>query len=45
MDAGVYLVFRGDGVAAVAPDLAVLAGSAAAFGLVAARRPRRALTT
>jgi ABC-2 type transport system permease protein len=44
MDAWGDLIFGGDGVARIAPDLGVLAGFAAAFGLLAAWRLRRALT-
>jgi ABC-2 type transport system permease protein len=45
MDAWIGLVFDGDGVGAIAGDLAVLAGFAAVLGLLASRRLRRALTT
>jgi len=45
MDAWIELVFDGDGVGAIAGDLAVLAGFAAVLGLLASRRLRRALTT
>jgi linearmycin/streptolysin S transport system permease protein len=45
MDAWIGLVFDGDGVRAIAGDLAVLAGFAAVLGLLASRRLRRALTT
>lgn len=45
MDAWIRLVFEHEGLAAIAPQLAVLAGFAAALGLAAAWRLRRALTT
>jgi ABC-2 type transport system permease protein len=45
MDAWMGLVFDGDGVAGIAVDLAVLAGFAAALGLLATWRLRRALTS
>ncbi|MGH9193438.1 MAG: ABC transporter permease [Acidimicrobiales bacterium] len=44
MDAWVKLVFDGDGVGAIVPQLAVLAGFAAVLGVSAARRLRTALT-
>ena len=45
MDAWIRLVFEHEGLAAIAPQLAVLAGFAGALGLAAAWRLRRALTT
>jgi ABC-2 type transport system permease protein len=44
MDAWIKLVFDGDGVGAILPQLAVLAGFAVVLGLAAARRLRTALT-
>ncbi|MGH9228082.1 MAG: ABC transporter permease [Acidimicrobiales bacterium] len=45
MDAWITLVFDGDGVGAIVPQLAVLAGFAVALGVSAARRLRTALTS
>jgi ABC-2 type transport system permease protein len=45
MDGWIELVFDGEGVAAIVPELAVLAGFAVVLGLLAARRLRTALTT
>jgi ABC-2 type transport system permease protein len=44
MDASIALIFDGEGVGAVAGDLAVLAAYAVVLGLLARRRLRRALT-
>jgi ABC-2 type transport system permease protein len=44
MDAWIKLVFDGDGVDAILPQLAVLAGFGAVLGVAAARRLRAALT-
>jgi ABC-2 type transport system permease protein len=44
MDAWIKLVFDGDGVDAILPQLAVLAGFGAVLGVAAARRLRTALT-
>jgi ABC-2 type transport system permease protein len=45
MDAWIGLIFDGEGVAGIAPQLAALAGFALVLGLAARRRLRRALTT
>jgi ABC-2 type transport system permease protein len=45
MDAWIALIFDGEGVAGIAPQLAVLAGFALVLGLFARHRLRRALTT
>jgi ABC-2 type transport system permease protein len=45
MDAWIALIFEGEGVGAIAGELAVLAGYAVVLGLVARGRLRRALTT
>ena len=45
MDAWIKLVFAGDSVAAIVPQLAVLAAFAAVLGVFAARRLRTALTS
>jgi ABC-2 type transport system permease protein len=45
MDAWIKLVFDGDGLGAILPQLAVLAGFAALLGVSAARRLRAALTS
>jgi ABC-2 type transport system permease protein len=45
MDAWIRLVFEGDGVAGILPQLAVLIGFAVVIGAVAARRLRSVLTS
>jgi ABC-2 type transport system permease protein len=45
MDGWIGLIFDGEGVAGIAPQLAVLAGFAVVLGLAARRRLRRALTS
>jgi ABC-2 type transport system permease protein len=45
MDAWIGLIFEGDGVGAIAPQLAVLAAFAVGLALLARHRLRRALTT
>jgi ABC-2 type transport system permease protein len=45
MDAWTKLIFDGDGVAGIVPQLAVLTGFAAVLGLAAARRLRSVLTS
>jgi ABC-2 type transport system permease protein len=45
MDAWTKLIFDGDSVAGIVPQLAVLTGFAAVLGLAAARRLRSVLTS
>jgi ABC-2 type transport system permease protein len=45
MDGWIALIFDGESVAGIAPQLAVLAGFALVLGLAARRRLRRALTS